>query len=115
MKHKAITFLIFALCCLSAASRPAYTGTHTIYQPDGSSFQAKCYGDEFMRIKTTVSGHAIVQDPEGWWCYAIYGPDGSKTSSGIRIGSDAQADVLNRSMNIPYQQLNANALDHKEL
>ena len=109
MKHKAITFLIFALCCLSAASRPAYTGTHTIYQPDGSSFQAKCYGDEFMRIKTTVGGHAIVQDPEGWWCYAIYEQDGSKRSSGIRIGSDAQADVLNRSMNIPYQQLNANA------
>ena len=109
MKPKAIAFLIFALCCLSAASRPAHTGRHTIYQPDGSSFQAKCYGDEFMRIKTTLGGHAIVQDSEGWWCYAIYEQDGSKRSSGIRIGSDAPAEVLNRSMNIPYQQLNANA------
>lgn len=109
MKHKAITFLIFALCCLSAASRPAYTGTHTIYQPDGSSFQAKCYGDEFMRIKTTVGGHAIVQDPEGWWCYAIYGPDGSKRSSGIRIGSDAPAEITNLSLNIPFSQLDAKA------
>ena len=109
MKHKAITFLIFALCCLSAASRPAYTGTHTIYQPDGSSFQAKCYGDEFMRIKTTVGGHAIVQDPEGWWCYAIYEQDGSKRSSGIRIGSDAPAEITNLSLNIPFSQLDAKA------
>ena len=109
MKHKAITFLIFALCCLSAASRPANTGTHTIYQPDGSSFQAKCYGDEFMRIKTTVGGHAIVQDPEGWWCYAIYEQDGSKRSSGIRIGSDAPAEITNLSLNIPFSQLDAKA------
>jgi len=101
MKLKAITILICALCCLSAVSRPVRNSISTIYQPDGSSFQAKCYGDEFMRVKTTLGGHAIVQDPEGWWCYAIYGPDGSKTSSGIRIGSDAPADVLNRSMNIP--------------
>lgn len=119
MKLKAITILIFALCCLSAASRPAYTGTHTIYQPDGSSFQAKCYGDEFMRIKTTVGGHAIVQDPEGWWCYAIYEQDGSKRSSGIRIGSDALAEITNLSLNIPFSQLEAKAQElrsagHKE-
>lgn len=119
MKHKAITFLIFALCCLSAASRPVRNSISTIYQPNGSSFQAKCYGDEFMRIKTTLGGHAIVQDPEGWWCYAIYEQDGSKTSSGIRIGTDATAEIMNRSLNIPFSQIKANAQElrsagHKE-
>ncbi len=109
MKLKAITFLICALCCLSAASRPVRSSISTIYQPDGSSFQAKCYGDEFMRVKTTLQGHAIIQDSEGWWCYAIYEPDGGKTNSGIHIGADAPAEIKNRSMNIPYQQLNANA------
>ena len=62
-----------------------------------------------MRIKTTLGGHAIVQDSEGWWCYAIYEQDGSKRSSGIRIGSDAPAEVINHSLNIPFSQLEANA------
>lgn len=62
-----------------------------------------------MKIIKTTDGHAIIRDEDGWWCYAIYEADGSKTSSGIRIGSGAPTEILNRSMDIPYQLLNARA------
>lgn len=109
MKHKTITFLICALCCLSAASRPARTGIYTIYQPDGSSFQAKCFGDEFMRIRTTLDGNAIIKESDGWWCYAAFTPDGERYSSGVHVGSGASSEALSRSRDIPYSQLNAYA------
>ena len=109
MKHKIITFLICALCCLSASSRPARPGIYTIYQPDGSSFQAKCIGDEFLKIKTTLQGNAIIQEPDGWWCYAEFAPDGGRISSGVRIGQNGSPEVLDNSRNIPYAQINAHA------
>lgn len=106
MKHKIITFLICALCSLSAVSRPAHIGKYTIRQPDGTSFQAKCFGDEFIRIKTTSDGHAIIQEADGWWCYAEFTPEGERRSTGVRIGQAASPDILNRSRNIPFTQLN---------
>ena len=55
--------------CIPARRSPVY-----LTQPDGSIFQAQLKGDEFTRIKTTASGHAIIQDSDGWWCYARYTP-----------------------------------------
>ena len=115
MKYRVITFLFCLFYCLSASSRSANTGVLTIYQPNGSSFQAKCYGDEFMKIKTTLEGHAIVKDSEGWWCYATFDTDGKRTSSGIHVGEDVSSGVLQKSMNIPYTQLNALAQEKRNV
>ena len=65
MKKQAIAFIIFSLISLSISARPARNGIYTICQPDGTSFQAKIYGDEFYRIKTTAEGQAIIQDEDG--------------------------------------------------
>ena len=83
-----------------AGKRPIY-----LSQPDGTTFQAVITGDEFTRIKTTASGQAVIQDSDGWWCYAAYGNDGSKVSSGWKVGSDTPADILAAATRIPYQAL----------
>lgn len=81
--------------------------TYTIFtQPDGQTFTARTVGDEFCKIKTTKDGCSIIKDENGWWCYAIYEPDGTKYSSGYRVGEDAPYDVLSASRDIPHAKLN---------
>ena len=77
-------------------------------QPDGSSFTALLQGDEFVRIKTTIDGYSIIQDEEGWWCYAIYEDDGSRHNSGWKIGQDVPASILNKSLYIPRSIISEN-------
>ena len=102
---KVFLFLLCLFLFIPADSRPAHRGVIALEQPDGSTFRAIFRGDEFIRIKTTEQGHAIVQDEDGWWCYAIYGQDGEKKNSGYRVMADCPADVLGRSRDIPYRRL----------
>lgn len=92
---------------------PAGNRRVCLRQPDGSTFHAWIKGDEHTRIKTDDSGHAIIQDTDGWWHYAIYSDDGRKTSSGWKVGSGAPHDILSRSMNIPYGRLSESARDRR--
>ena len=78
-------------------------------QPDGSRFYAYISGDEFMKIKTTEDGEAIVQDADGWWSYAKYDVDGNKISSGCHVGDKSQGSVIAESRNIPYDILSRRA------
>ena len=109
MRIKTFLSILVTFLTLQLNARPARPGTQILSQPDGSKFTATCVGDEFLKIIKTTDGHAIIRDEDGWWCYATYEADGSKTSSGIRIGSGAPTEILNRSMDIPYQLLNARA------
>lgn len=109
MRIRTILSILVILLTLQLSARPARRGIYTFTQPDGSTFPAVCFGDEFLRIIKTQDGHAIVKDNEGWWCYAIYNNDGSRESSGYRIGSDVPYEVLSQSRNIPYETLAANA------
>lgn len=99
--RRILTILIFTIFCISAAARPARVGTYTVYQPDGTSFLARCYGDEFYKMKTTTGGHAIMQEEDGWWCYAQFDQSGERVSSGCRVGKDVPVNVLSQSSNIP--------------
>lgn len=74
-------------------------------QPDGTTFQAILKGDEFVNVKTTLQGHAIVQEEDGWWCYAVFSPDGSRHSTGVRVGIDAPLAAIQESLNIPFNTL----------
>ena len=106
MKHgKVFLFLLGILICWTVYSRPAHKGIITLVQPDGSTFRARFRGDEFMRIKTTEEGGAIVQDKDGWWCYALYDGSGVKVSSGCRVLHDCPSDIVARSSDIPYRRL----------
>ncbi len=65
------------------------------YQPDGSSFQIRLYGDAHYAVAETLDGYVIARDPaSGFWCYAVLN-DGKTSfeSTGIRVPS--AADVKN--------------------
>lgn len=98
-------FLLIAFVHLLADARPVRKSTLTLSQPDGSCFPAVFHGDEFIRIKTTLQGNAIVQDADGWWCYALYDGNGVKRSSAVRVGENCPSDILSASRNIPYRRL----------
>lgn len=107
--HKHILFLLTFFLSVSALAGPVHDRMVTLVQPDGTSFAARFRGDEFIRIKTDLHGHAIMQDAEGWWCYASYEPDGDKVCSGTRVGDKAPASVISKSLDIPYRKLSENA------
>ena len=105
MKHKTILTLLTILFSLTAFAVPARKGLIPLTQPDGTTFNAYFRGDEHVRIKTTVDGYAIIQDEEGWWCYARYDAEGNRDSSGWHIGEDAPREVITASRSIPYSKL----------
>lgn len=100
-----ILFLLIVFMSISAYAGPVHNRVITLVQPDGFAFLARFHGDEFIRIKTDINGHAVMQDEEGWWCYASYEPSGRKVCSGFRVGQQAPGTVLSRSLDIPYLKL----------
>lgn len=103
-----LSFLLFLLCW-EALCIPARRAPVNLTQPDGSVFPAYIKGDEFTRIKTTADGHAIIQDKDGWWCYAEYDADGSRRSTGWKVGKDVPSSVLAVSRDIPFGVLSEKA------
>lgn len=59
-----------------ASAAPAAPGDFTITQPDGSTFSARQWGDEWNNGKETLDGYTIMQEKDGWWVYAAAGEDG---------------------------------------
>ena len=98
---------------LSASARPARMGKIAVTQPDGTRFYAVFTGDEYMKIKVTETGESIIQNANGWWCYAVYDSSGRKISTDYHVGSDTPRDVLDASRNIPYAALNLRAITAK--
>ena len=114
LRHIIITLVLY-LACTSASATPARHSVIYLRQPDGTVFQARMRGDEFTRIRTDAAGHAIIQDAEGWWNYAIYDGDGAKRSSGWKVGGKASSDILSASRNIPYGKLAEKAQERRRL
>lgn len=108
-----ILFLAILLVTSSLYAGPAKRGAVCLQQPDGTVFDALIKGDEFVRIKTTTDGHAIIQEDDGWWCYAFYDADGRKRSSGWKIGFDAPQEVLQASAQVPFKTLAQAARDKR--
>lgn len=109
MKNTIYTILILLFISVCAGARPVRPGMTTFTQPDGTTFQGICRGDEFYRIKTTAEGCAIIQDEEGWWCYATYDMEGQMQNTGHRIGAKVSSSILNQARNIPYEVLSYKA------
>lgn len=78
-------------------------------QPDGKQFEAIINGDEFASTITDASGHAIIKNSDGYYCYALYNSDGSKYSTGYLVGDEAPSHILDGSKNIPMQALKLSA------
>lgn len=97
------------LLASSASAIPAQRKIVTGIQPDGSTFSAITYGDEFARFVTTLDGCSLTKDKDGWWCYAAYDSEGKKHSSGVRLGDYCPAMVKASSMMIPYDLISERA------
>lgn len=79
--------LTFLLGLSLAHAAPAAPGIFNLVQPDGSVFKTRLHGDEFQNWREAVdSGHTVIRDDvSGYWTYAEKRPDGSLTSSGLRV------------------------------
>ena len=98
-------FIISSLIMImtfSLSAAPAKRGLHTLTQPDGSTFTATLHGDEFTKIRKTADGHAIMQEDDRWWYYAIYDSEGNSHNSGWKVGSGAPGNILSACSSIPY-------------
>ncbi len=109
MKHKILLSILALLISFSAFSGPARKGPVSLVQPDGTVFSARIRGDEFMKIITTEGGNAVIQDKDGWWCYAYYDAEGRKVNSSVHVGKEVSENILSSSLNIPYGRIAANA------
>ncbi len=109
MKQKISLIFLALFVAISVYSAPVRNKKVILVQPDGTAFQARVNGDEFMKVITTEDGCAVIQDAEKWWCYALYDGSGNKISSGQRLGAETSSEILSQSRSIPYQQLSANA------
>lgn len=118
--NKAAKTLILVIMAIFSTVGSLHCGpvrqTEAIYtQPDGSIFNARIKGDEWIRIRTTLDGCAIAKDEDGWWCYSIYGTDGSLVCSEYKVGSSAPEDIIRHSRNIPYEILNSKAAAYRSV
>lgn len=99
LKHISALTLAILVLGLRANAGPAWRGTLTLTQPDGSVLQARVVGDEFAHLMVDLQGNALIQNSEGWWCYAAFSGDGSMHSTGtvaedkLRPASAAGGDI----------------------
>ena len=67
--------LLFPLAANAGPPRP---GVVTLTQPDGSTFQARVWGDEREHGMQTLTGYTILLDPQTqYWVYAVRSPAGA--------------------------------------
>jgi hypothetical protein len=93
LKHIILTFILI-LASMTSQAVPARRTPVYLRQPDGTVFQARMKGDEFIRIRTDIAGHAIMQGEDGWWYYAVYDEKGHRKSTGIKVGTETKSDIL---------------------
>lgn len=109
-----LTYICVLIIAINASASPARKGVIMLTQPDGTTFSAILQGDDFIKIKTTATGHAIIQDRDGWWCYAIFAEDGSRQNSGWKIGQDAPQSILSESLYIPRKVISENGIKKRQ-
>jgi len=63
-----------------------YDLLHTLTQPDGTTFSARQWGDEWMNGWETVNGYTIIQNPQSCWNYAVLDISGQLIPSALIVG-----------------------------
>jgi len=86
-----VTFAMFFTNQVYAV--PASPEVHILVQPDGSTFKARLWGDEWSNGWETVSGHTVVlEQPTNIWKYAITDEEGHLVPSISEVEGDAPID-----------------------
>lgn len=114
LKKYIILTIILLIPSLSEAKQ-AYRGEITLRQPDGFIIQARLRGDENVHVLTDLSGHVLRQNGDGFWCYGLFSPDGTITSSGFIAGDEVPAHILSASSYIPYNTLRLKAAETRRI
>ncbi len=70
---------------------PVYQKIHTLTQPDGTTFQARPWGDEWMSGWETEDGYTITQNAHGCWMYAVMSASGGFAATAYIAGIDDPA------------------------
>ena len=83
--------VLFAVLALvwggEAKAAPAAPVPSELKQPDGETFTARRFGDEWSNGWETPQGYTIVRDPESRaWEYAVEGPGSGLRPSGRTVG-----------------------------
>ncbi len=116
MLKKIISCLLLLMTCVLAMAIPARPGVYTLTQPDGSTFQAKITGDEFFRLTKTTDGCAVILDDDGYYCYAFFGLNGHRFSSGIHVSAaNSSSPAAAASRVIPVRAMNRLAAGKRSL
>jgi len=101
-----ILLALLILSCIFASARPARFGTVTLSQPDGYSFCATLRGDEYAKMMTTADGAMIIQDKDGWWCYAYMDSFGHRQNTNVRVSKNSKAPAASLNQKIPANRRN---------
>ena len=81
--------LLVGLDALASAS-PADPRPRALAQPDGSTFTARLYGDEYVNGFETLAGYTVVRDTTGTWSFAEPTPAGRLQPSGLLPDADGR-------------------------
>jgi immune inhibitor A len=71
-----LTLLCAFLFIDQVQASPAAPVDFTVTQPDGTTFTARQWGDEWNNGIETSEGYSITQQEDGWWVYAAPQADG---------------------------------------
>lgn len=101
--------ILFVISSLGVQAGPANPRPFTLTQPDGTTFIARLTGDEFAHVLKTMDGAAIIQDEDGWYCYAFFENDATLHSSGYRVGANTPGMITAAARQIPVEALQEKA------
>lgn len=105
MRHVLLVFSILA--ALAWLAGPALAGpvlpeTVSLAQPDGTTFDAVPFGDEWSSGYETSDGYTVVQDTAGGaWFYATVDESGALAPSVRRVGSDSTVGLAQHLRQAP--------------
>lgn len=85
-----LAFGLLACAVTAAYAVKAYPYPITITQPDGTTLTIQIHGDEFLNW-TTAGGRLVEQGPDGFYYYASFNSDGTKSLSKTRVSTNSIA------------------------
>lgn len=62
-------------------------GIFTLTQPDGTTFSARQFGDEWQHRVETTEGYTIIPNQQGYWTYAVQDAAGRLIPSAMIVGA----------------------------
>lgn len=87
--RRVIFFLILITSTLAASAVKAKPGIIKVDQPDGSVLSIRLIGDEKVRYTLSEDGFLLLQNPEGFYEYAVQNSDRGVVTSGVRATDKA--------------------------